>query len=65
MADQTRTCRSCKHCGVVEQATKLVCRWEKSFLPPPVVRARLWGQGAPETWDAAAEDCPQFAKKDT
>ena len=65
MPANPRTCRSCQHCGIVEQGTKLVCRWEKSFLPPPVVRARLWGQDAPETWDSLAETCPHYAKKDT
>ena len=57
---EPRTCRACKHCGIVEQGTKLACRWELSFLPPPVFRERLWGKDAPITMDGNAEDCPQF-----
>jgi hypothetical protein len=65
MTDKPKSCRSCKHCGVVEQATKLVCRWEQSFLPPPVMRDRLWGKDAPETWGDAALTCQHYAEKDT
>lgn len=58
------SCRNCRHCAVVRSGTKLVCLWEKNMLPPPVVRKRLWGQDAPETWEEAASDCAHFTMKE-
>lgn len=58
-----RSCRDCRHCNVVEEGTALACIWEKHFLPPPVWRARLWGQNAPTMPETTARDCAQYEAK--
>lgn len=58
----TRNCRDCRHC-INFGAHGLRCTWEKSFLPPSVQNARLWGKDAPETYEKWAEDCNQFAER--
>ena len=57
------SCRDCVHSGEAEQGTILVCIWEKNFLPPPVFRARLWGQNPPQTRPRNAEKCSKYEAK--
>ena len=59
-----RKCSMCKHCSSGEMG-QLVCLWEKSFLPRPVSRARLWGKEAPSTYEEWAKDCQHFEVEDT
>jgi hypothetical protein len=61
---KARKCSDCKHCIRTEQHTTISCAWEKAHLPPPVFRARLWGESAPRTEETFAENCPQYQAKD-
>ena len=60
-----KNCRKCVHVGLVEGGIMLVCRWEQSFLPPPVCRKRCWGTDAPQTHEGWAKDCQHFQAQDT
>ena len=60
MSDPNKTCSNCKHGMSGEQGTKLFCTWEKAHMPPPVFRARLWGENPPVTKDEHAESCAHF-----
>jgi len=62
MAEQK--CSDCIHKTLGNHGLTMHCTWEKSHLPPPVFRARLWGVDAPKTEDENAMRCAQFQAKE-
>jgi hypothetical protein len=59
-----KICSNCIHSTLSASHTLIYCEWEKSHLPPPIFRARLWGEARPQTKDEWAEDCSQFKGAD-
>lgn len=56
-------CGNCKHFDEGQEFGPAFCRWEENTIPPPVIRARLFGQRTPETTPESGAKCPAFAAK--